>query len=115
MSCSRAAASTALRKTACWRGWDEMLDSPSPFGRMSQPHMRRFLNILVIVVTIAGARTASAQYDFVGVRALGQGEAMRATPTGGEAVLLNPAGMSLIRQYAIEADYGINIEQLGHH
>jgi hypothetical protein len=40
---------------------------------------------------------------------------MRATPTGGEAVLLNPAGMSLIRQYAIEADYGINIEQLGHH
>jgi hypothetical protein len=76
--------------------------------------MRRFLNVIVILLTIGGARAAQAQYDFVGVRALGQGEAMRATPTGGEAVILNPAGMSLIRQYAIEGEYGFNIEQLGH-
>jgi hypothetical protein len=58
---------------------------------------------------------ARAQSDFVGVRALGMGEAMRATATGGEAVLLNPAGMSLTKQYVIEGMYGIQIENLGHH
>lgn len=42
------------------------------------------------------------------------GEAQRATATGAEAVLLNPAGMSLVRQYVVEGMYGFKIETLGH-
>jgi hypothetical protein len=77
--------------------------------------MRRPLIALAALMVVCASPAARAQYDFVGPRALGQGEAMRATATGAEGPLLNPAGMSLIRQYSIEADYGINIDQLGHH
>ncbi len=59
--------------------------------------------------------SAFAQEDFVGVRALGMGEAMRASATGAEAALLNPAAMSLVKQYVIEAQYGLRVEDLGHH
>jgi hypothetical protein len=69
----------------------------------------------MLAVLVAAGGTARAQHDFVGARALGMGEAMRATASGGEAVLLNPAGMSLIKQYSIEAIYGIRIEDVGHH
>jgi len=71
---------------------------------------------LAAFLIVAGASSlARAQYDFVGPRAMGQGEAQRATATGASGPLMNPAGMSLIRQYSIEGVYGINIEQLGHH
>jgi hypothetical protein len=72
-------------------------------------------SIVVLLAVLGWSLPARAQYDFVGPRALGQGEAQRATATGASGPLLNPAGMSLIRQYAIEGIYGINIEQLGHH
>jgi hypothetical protein len=71
--------------------------------------------IAAFLIVLGASSLARAQYDFVGPRALGQGEAQRATATGASGPLLNPAGMSLIRQYSIEAAYGINIEQLGHH
>ena len=77
--------------------------------------MRRPVIAVMLSLVVGASSAAWAQYDFVGVRALGQGEAMRATATGGEGPLINPAGMSLIKQYAIEGIYGINIEQLGHH
>jgi hypothetical protein len=77
--------------------------------------MRRPLTALVILLGVGLSSAAWAQYDFVGVRALGQGEAMRATATGAEGPLLNPSGMSLLKQYTIEAMYGINIENVGHH
>jgi hypothetical protein len=78
--------------------------------------MRRSSLTLLVCLMVAGASgTARAQADFVGARALGQGEAARATATGAEGVLLNPAGMSLLKQYVIEANYGFNVEQLGHH
>jgi hypothetical protein len=76
--------------------------------------MRRPLTALVILLGVGLSSAAWAQADFVGVRALGQGEAMRATATGAEGPLLNPSGMSLVKQYSIEAMYGFNIEQLGH-
>ncbi|HWE27356.1 MAG TPA: hypothetical protein VHB97_05100, partial [Polyangia bacterium] len=65
-----------------------------------------------ILVSIA-ASSAYAQADFPGVRALGMGEAQRATATGAEAIMLNPAGMSLQKQYVIEAMYGLRIEDVG--
>ena len=77
--------------------------------------MRALLSVTVLVSLVAAASPARAQYDFVGVRAMGMGEAQRATATGASAVLMNPAGMSLVRQYVIEGMYGIKIETVGHH
>jgi hypothetical protein len=68
-----------------------------------------------LLLLLASAAPAAAQYDFVNARALGMGEALRGAATGAAGPLLNPAGMSLIRQYSIEADYGLRIEDLGHH
>ncbi len=74
--------------------------------------------IIVVALSLAlwlAPSAAFAQWDLVGVRALGQGEAMRATATGSEALILNPAGMSLVKQYVIEGIYGFKVEDLGHH
>lgn len=77
--------------------------------------MRSLTRLTALLVSlVAFGATARAQYDFVGVRAMGMGEAQRATATGASGPLLNPAGMSLIRQYAIEAMYGVKIESVGH-
>ncbi len=58
---------------------------------------------------------ARGQSDFVGVRAMGMGEAVRTVATGASGPLVNPAGMSLVRQYVIEGQYGFSVEDLGHH
>jgi len=77
--------------------------------------MRSLISLAAIVSIVAIASTAQAQNDFVGVRPMGMGEAQRATATGASGPLLNPAGMSLVRQYVIEGMYGIKIETVGHH
>ena len=77
--------------------------------------MRSFIPLVAIVSVVALATPARAQNDFVGTRAMGMGEAQRATATGASGPLLHPAGMSLVRQYVIEGMYGIKIESVGHH
>ena len=72
--------------------------------------------ISVVALALAlSPSTAHAQADMVGVRSLGMGEAVRATATGAEAPMFNPAGMSLVKQYVIEGMYGFSVEDLGHH
>jgi hypothetical protein len=77
--------------------------------------MRSLISLFVLVSLVAIGATARAQSDFVGVRAMGMGEAQRATATGASGPLMNPAGMSLVRQYVIEGMYGIKVETVGHH
>ena len=77
--------------------------------------MRSLIPLAAIVAVVAAATPARAQNDFVGTRAMGMGEAQRATATGASGPLLNPAGMSLVRQYVIEGMYGVKIESVGHH
>lgn len=77
--------------------------------------MRSLIPLAAIVSIVAVATPARAQNDFVGTRAMGMGEAQRATATGASGPLMNPAGMSLVRQYVIEGMYGLKIETLGHH
>src|SRR3569833_3362626 len=77
--------------------------------------MRSLIPLDAIVAVVAAATPARAQNDFVGTRAMGMGEAQRATATGASGPLLNPAGMSLVRQYVIEGMYGVKIESVGHH
>jgi hypothetical protein len=76
--------------------------------------MPRRLTCVVFLLALCSARAAFAQADFVGVRALGMGEAMRTMATGATGPLMNPAGMSLVRQYVIEGMYGFSVEDLGH-
>jgi hypothetical protein len=76
--------------------------------------MRSLIPLAAVVSIVALSTPAFAQADFVGVRAMGMGEAQRATATGASGPLLNPAGMSLVRQYVIEGMYGIKIESVGH-
>ncbi len=76
---------------------------------------RTGLVAIVALVCLGGARRADAQADYVGTRALGMGEALRANAAGAAGPLLNPAGMSLSRGYVIEAAYGFRVEDLGHH
>ena len=71
--------------------------------------------LCALAVCTASSRRAAAQADFVGTRALGMGEALRANAAGAAGPLLNRAGMSLSKGYVIEASYGIRIEDLGHH
>lgn len=52
--------------------------------------------------------------DLVSTRALGMAEALRANGTGAAALFLNPAGMSLIRQYAMEGNYQYRPEDSAH-
>jgi hypothetical protein len=77
--------------------------------------MRPLVATAALCALVSLAATARAQEDFVGVRAMGMGEAQRAAATGAEGPMLNPAGMSLVRQYVIEGMYGIRIERVGHH
>src|SRR5262245_41562099 len=76
--------------------------------------MPRRLSVAFAVTLLAASTTARAQQDLVGARALGMGEAMRAIATGGQGPLLNPAAMSLIKQYVVEGMYGFRVEDLGH-
>ncbi|MDB4967870.1 MAG: hypothetical protein JWN44_3559 [Myxococcales bacterium] len=76
--------------------------------------MRLPLAIATLVSLVLSATAARAQSDFVGVRAMGMGEAQRATASGASGPLLNPAGMALARQYVIEGMYGIKVETVGH-
>ncbi len=69
--------------------------------------------LLVLAAVSLWTGVASAQEDIVGARALGMGEAQRATASGAEGPILNPSTMALTRQYAIEAQYGIKIEGIG--
>jgi len=70
--------------------------------------------LLCFALVLCASGQAAAQYDFVGVRAMGMGEARRALATGAEGILTNPSGMSLTRGYSIEAAYAFRIEDLGH-
>lgn len=65
-----------------------------------------FLMVFVSQAAYAG--------DFPGIRAMGMGGALRSAATGNSALLLNPAGMSLINSYVIGAEYEYRIRQDGH-
>ena len=58
-------------------------------------------------------RPASAFDDVLPARALAMGGASRATATGALGPLFNPAGMTVTRQYSIEAMYGFRVQDLG--
>ena len=63
----------------------------------------------IVLVLFLTASEATA-WDFIGTRPLGVGGAHRAIVTGNDAIMLNPAGMSLFRHYSFEAQYLVKPE-----
>jgi hypothetical protein len=58
---------------------------------------------------------ASAMDDFTGTRALGMGDAVRGFAIGDSGPMLNPSGMSLIKNFqALEGTYGFSRRLSGH-
>ena len=63
--------------------------------------MARLLSIFILLFF----SSTSLADDFIGTRPLGMGGSHRAIVTGNDAIFLNPAGMSLFKRYAFEAQY----------
>ena len=72
--------------------------------------MRAVVVVAVILFCCAGARAQ----DFVGARALALGEAYRAIATGNDAIYFNPAGLPLLKRYALEGHYLMNLADENH-
>ncbi len=70
-------------------------------------------SFLVFFLMVFISQAAYAE-DFPGIRAMGMGGALRSAATGNSALLLNPAGMSLINSYVIAAEYGYGLRRNGH-
>lgn len=74
----------------------------------------------VVAAVIWGSLTllpcpARAANDLVGTRAAGMGGALRASAAGSAAVLVNPAGMSLAKQYVMNGLYQFRSSDSAHH
>ena len=75
------------------------------------------LSTLLIVLSctfIAPESHAEIREDGAPTSSLGMADAVRANATGATALYFNPAGMSLLRQYAIEAGYNFANALDGH-
>lgn len=67
--------------------------------------------VLCIVCLLPGVALAD---EMQGIRAMGMADALRAAPTGAAALALNPAGMSLVNMYDIDAAYQYHVRRRGH-
>lgn len=68
---------------------------------------------LLLALMCVCALPAQAQ-DFVGARALALSEAYRAIATGNDAIYFNPAGLSVLKRYAVEGHYVLSMDDDGH-
>ena len=62
-----------------------------------------------LAICLAVPAPARATLDLQGTRSIAMGGALRASPTGESAILLNPAGMSLMRQYIVSGLYQFRV------
>lgn len=65
-----------------------------------------FAVLLATLLGSAGLAHADVTDPFFGARAVAMGGAHRALGTSNDTILLNPAGMSLLRRYSVDVDYG---------
>lgn len=72
---------------------------------MSRRSLRSVCITLTTAALIALPVGASAQSEMTGIRAMGMGEAFTAGATGAGALFHNPAGMSALMMYSMEAAF----------
>lgn len=68
----------------------------------------------LMALAVAVPRSAVAAEGILTPRSMGISGAVRANATGALGPLVNPSGMPLVRQYALEAFYGFDVQSLGH-
>ncbi len=61
------------------------------------------------LLLLAAPAPARAALDLQGTRSIAMGGALRASPTGESAILLNPAGMTLLRNYIVAGLYQFRV------
>ncbi len=76
-------------------------------------HKKTKLSVLIFSLVVVFSIPAYAD-GYYGIRALGMGGALRGAATGSSALLLNPAGMSLINSYVVGAEYEYRVRREGH-
>ena len=76
--------------------------------------MRRVLRVLVPILVGLASGSASARDFGASARSLGVGDATQALGMGTAGLYFNPAAMSQITQYAIDAGYGFDDETATH-
>jgi hypothetical protein len=86
-------------------GPNEVAKRPSGAAAREPGPKGRIAATVFLLALAARSATARAE-DVVGTRALGMGDALRAAAVGASGVHLNPSGMTLLRGYVVEGNYG---------
>lgn len=73
------------------------------------------LRALVATCLLLAFGSTARATDMNTPRSLAMGGALRAAATGASAIFLNPAGMTLLRGYAVEAFYDFHVRDNGHY
>ena len=73
-----------------------------------------YLSLPLILLAVSPAMAAVDREDGAPASALGVADSVRATAAGSNALFFNPAGMSAMRQYAVEAGYSFLDGTSGH-
>jgi hypothetical protein len=68
--------------------------------------------LLLLMLMLASSSTWAQ--DFVGARAMSLGESYRAIATGNDALYFNPAGLPVLKRYAIEGQYLLSLNDERH-
>lgn len=87
------------------------VDRPPPSARLGAMRWKATLGMVALGTGLllgpgVAAADADSLTDSLGPRALGVGEALRASANGASSTTLNPAGAGLIRSYVVEGSYG---------
>jgi len=82
--------------------------------RHGSSFVRRACMWLFGVSCVACAPQAYAAEPVVGIRSLGMGDTLRAMASQSEAMLLNPAGLGLSKQFQASGFYSLRLPSLGH-
>ncbi len=78
-------------------------------------HRLRLCGFWGVILTFwGGISVADAAEPMVGVRSLAMGDSMRAVATQSEAMLLNPAGLAMTRQFQVTGFYSLRLPSMGH-
>ncbi|MCA9562266.1 MAG: autotransporter outer membrane beta-barrel domain-containing protein [Myxococcales bacterium] len=62
-------------------------------------------SLVLVLCVVCGATSATAQSDATSIRAMGMGRAATASATGSGALFHNPAGVSALMMYSVEAAF----------
>src|SRR5262249_23779787 len=101
--------------------WDGRASSVSPSGIGDRSRFRGYNRAVLrpraalTLVLMLSSAPVRAMDDFTGTRAIGMGDAGRAYAVGDSGPMLNPSGMSLVKNFQVlEGSYGYSYRLRAH-